>query len=120
MQKQKNAKNLVAMVCISLYLVGCSSETRDFAQTVNNYHRSNRKVDQLELFMENEKPSKPFQSVGILSTKNLWSEKPEESLRIMREKATELGLDGVYDIHCAPYGTYNEGGCTGKGFVYEK
>ncbi|MGA3286261.1 MAG: hypothetical protein ABSD46_02415 [Bacteroidota bacterium] len=118
MQKQINVKNLVASISISLLLVGCS--TKDFFQTVNDYNHSQRTIDQIELLMEGITPSKPYQTVGVVSTYYSNSTIPKESLQLMRELAVEKGLDGVYDIHYAPMGTQSAGGCNGKGFVYTK
>jgi hypothetical protein len=122
----KNQLNfMVAMICAFTFfiilLTGCFKLTpyTNFAPTVSDYNRSQRTVDQIELFLENWGPSKPYQVVGILDCNSkindAWA-----SLKLMREYAAKLGLDGVYDIHCAPLRTEGFGSCSGKGFVYKK
>jgi hypothetical protein len=103
-----------------MVLDGCAMKGK-FAPTGASYQRSKRTPEQIELYLDPQAPAKPYVIVGIISTEQLggYSEF-DESLAMMRKKASEVGLDGILHINCSPLGAVQSGSCTGKGFVYQK
>ncbi len=101
---------------------GCGISA-SFAPSNNNYARSTRRPDQIELFLGFDLPSRPVSIVGIMTTDWTWHGLNADLnvvLQAMRDEAARNGLDGVLTIWDVPAGMDGQGLCTGKGFVYRQ
>ncbi len=78
-------------------------------------------------------PARPFLAVGLFQTEGF--DTPDLTLKAMREKAAELGLDGISEIHCSTGKRFipmagllvsaivnhgRNGDCAGRGFVWRQ
>jgi hypothetical protein len=112
-------------LCLAALTSGCGSSTMEgkFVEMKPYSHQQRRSAADIELYMEGEKPPRPVQIVGTVSTDWLWkglSADQSTVFRIMRQTAAEHGLDGVMNIDCVPVGYEGEGLCSGAGFIYRQ
>ena len=78
-------------------------------------------------------PARPFLAVGTFQTDGF--DTPDLTLKAMREKAAELGLDGISEIHCNAGKVFipmagllvtaivnhgRNGDCAGRGFIWRQ
>ena len=123
MKSRKTGSNLIKFSILLLTIVGvigCSISS-EFSKTGSSYSKSNRSVDDIEIFFGGDRPKGEFKIVGILSTDWPWkglTANRNSVFQAMRKEAAKNGLDGILDVECAGSGVRGEGLCTGKGFVY--
>lgn len=118
MKKHNVFRLCITMLLLTVFCVGCS-DGKHFTITNPGYKHSNRTAAEIELFMDNEKPGKPYLPVGTITAYDVWTGNDEKSVKLLREKAAEVGLDGIYNVRMAPPGTVGAGWFSGIGFVYK-
>ena len=117
-----NKLKCIAIILVVVFIqviLGCART--NFYPVGPSFQRNTRTVDQIEFYLEGQRPTLPHKIVGAISAydpstfKNI-----EKSMKMLRERAAQEGLDGVCDIYIAPLGTVDSTSATGKGFVYIK
>lgn len=97
-------------------LVGCSGDLI-FIRTADPGPRSAVKFE--NVMMTYRKPLKPYKIVGRLETKQYPADKWDLAILELRQKAANLGLDGVCDLTSGGMGSTGAGDWAGNGFVWE-
>jgi hypothetical protein len=114
-------RKLLGVAALAL-VAGCSFYG-DFAPTTA-YPRSARGPAEVELYMEGEAHPTNIRAVGqvrggLREAFAVGPDSPMRSIELIRETAAASGVDGVYDVRCAPMGTIGAGTCNGTAFVYQ-
>lgn len=99
-----------------LLVAGCAGPSAIYAPTATQ--QPHQHVAFEHVLMTYRKPQRPYILVGQIETRMFNGR--DESLKALRDKAAEVGLDGVCDIECAAGGLVDAGNCAGLGFLWEK
>ena len=84
---------LVAILVLTI-LAACAGVSKVRYSPLVNVNRPARSADQVEAFLT-QQPSQPYQEIGILSYRAGTAEKYVDIVQYMREKAAQLGADGI-------------------------
>lgn len=86
-----------------------------YTRTANYQPRASRSPATVEIFLQ-ERPKRPYESVGTIESARYQA---GEGIDAIRNEAAMRGLDGVFDVYCAPPGTVGWGNCSGTAFLWK-
>jgi hypothetical protein len=83
----------VSLIALTAF-AACAGVSKVRYSPLINLNRPARSADQVEAFLT-QKPPHPYQEIGILTYRAGTAEKYANVVQYMREKAAQLGADGV-------------------------
>lgn len=86
-----------------------------YTETTKHESRGAHSASSVEIFLQ-EQPRKPYQAVGTIESVGYGV---GEGINAIRDAAAEHGLDGVFNVYCAPPGTVGWGNCSGTAFLWK-
>ena len=87
------ARTLPIAVVLSL-LIACAGVSKVRYSPIVSVDRPARSADQVETFLT-QQPSRPYKEIGILTYRAGTAEKYVNVVQYMRQKAAQLGADGI-------------------------
>lgn len=106
----------------ALSFTGCVEFEASYAPTARHQPVKPKDPASVELVLA-EDPKKPFEIVGTIETQGSNGEGDQSrldlNLKLLRDKAASVGVDGVCRIVCAPPGSTTRGNCTGLAFMWK-
>jgi hypothetical protein len=110
----------VGVLALVISLSSCGGHSIDYTSTeVNAPARAAKDPAQVVVFVDGP-PDKPYSTTGFLAAGGAFSTGGiKDALRVLKAKAAELGLDGIYEVVCGAPGTVGQGTCNAKGFVFK-
>jgi len=90
---------------------GCASNVSYLPAERVPAHLTTRGSDSVDVFLDS-KPERPFVEAGVFETNTMSN---SASIELIRQRAAEAGLDGIYWIDCT---SACSGRCSAKGFKY--
>ena len=87
------ARAVTVAVALSLS-IGCAGVSKVRYSPIVSVERPARSADQVETFLT-QQPSRPYEEIGILTYRAGTAEKYVNVVQYMREKAAQLGADGI-------------------------
>lgn len=89
-----NRPSIVGGIVALTILAACAGVDKVQYSPLVNANRPARSADQVEAFLT-QQPSRPYEEIGILTYRAGTAEKYVDVVQYMREKAAQLGADGV-------------------------
>jgi hypothetical protein len=80
--------------------------------------RAPKPVDQVEVFLGDEVPRRPFTTTGLFEAETNEAFQHGATILRLRDMAAARGLDGICNAKCGDPGTVGEYHCEAKGFIY--
>ena len=114
----KNTVTRFAMLLTTVTLAGLSAFTTGCGAQGHVVYRPEsgdqvaRTTDKVEVLLD-QAPERPFTVTGELTAQSFSNER---SIDLLKQRAQEAGLDGIYWIDCT---SHCSGRCSAKGFVYQ-
>ncbi len=107
---------IAATIALIVGSSGCHPPAVTYTPTSSVVSRPPTDPQRIEIVLS-ARPARAYQAVGFIATRNFNGD-VAKSLESMRQKAANVGLDGVANVICAPPGTVGNGDCSGEGFVW--